>query len=101
MNGEKIKIFGTTYTHYSKEVKSSDYEPKLNDLKDINRPYWTFKKKLYSGFITFIVVLLIIIGSLCPLFIGKQSKNKKLYYLSLYINFIYLFKKIIVIQYYV
>jgi hypothetical protein len=74
MNGEKIKIFGTTYTHYSKEVKSSDYEPKLNDLKDINRPYWTFKKKIYSGFITFIVVLLIVIGSISPFFIGKQSK---------------------------
>ena len=76
MNGEKIKLFGTTYTHYSKEVKSSDYEPKLNDLKDINRPYWTLKKKLYSGFITFIVVLLIIIGSLSPFFIGKKSKIK-------------------------
>ncbi len=74
MNGEKIKILGTTYTHYSKEVKSSDYEPKLNDLKDINRPYWTFKKKIYSGFITFIVVLLIVIGSISPFFIGKQSK---------------------------
>jgi hypothetical protein len=75
MNGEKIKLFGViTYTHYSKEVKSSDYEPTLNDLKDINRPYWTFKKKIYAGSITFILVLLIIIGSLCPLFIGKKSK---------------------------
>ena len=49
MNGEKIKIFGVTYTHYTKEVKSSDYEPTLNDLKDINRTYLTFKKKIYSG----------------------------------------------------
>ncbi len=74
MNGEKIKLFGVTYTHYSKEVKSPYYEPTLNDLKDINRPYWAFKKKIYAGSITFIVVLLIIIGSLCPLFIGKKSK---------------------------
>ena len=87
MNGEKIKILGATYTHYSKEVKSSDYEPKLNDLKDINRPYWTLKKKIYSGLITFVVVLLIIIGSISPFFIGKKSKIK--IYLLFNTNFYY------------
>jgi hypothetical protein len=40
MEGEKFNIFGGTYIHYPKRVKLPDFQPRLVDLKAINRNYW-------------------------------------------------------------
>lgn len=40
MEGEKIEIFGRTYTHYSKAYKSTYFQPDILDLRSIRRPYW-------------------------------------------------------------
>ena len=40
MEGEKIKIFGFKHIHYEKRIKSSDFQPKFDDLKAVKRRYW-------------------------------------------------------------
>ena len=40
MEGEKIKILGHTYTHYSKVYKYPYFQPDILDLRSIKRPYW-------------------------------------------------------------
>jgi hypothetical protein len=40
MEGEKLKIFGYTHIHYEKRIKSSDFQPNIQDLKATNRRYW-------------------------------------------------------------
>ena len=40
MEGEKINIFGRTLIHYEKRIKSPDFQPRIPDLKAINRRYW-------------------------------------------------------------
>ena len=35
MEGEKIKIFGYKHVHYEKRIKSSDFQPKFDDLKAV------------------------------------------------------------------
>ena len=40
MEGEKIKIFGYKHIHYEKRIKSSDFQPKFDDLKAVKRRYW-------------------------------------------------------------
>ena len=73
MNGEKIKILGYTYVYHSKDVKLPDFQPTINHLKDIKRPKWTLKKKINLCLITCIAVLVLVIGSLTPVYIGKPG----------------------------
>jgi hypothetical protein len=40
MEGEKFMIFGRPYIHYPRRVKLPWFQPRLADLKAINRPYW-------------------------------------------------------------
>jgi hypothetical protein len=40
MEGEKINIFGYTHIHYEKRIKTSNFQPRISDLKAINRRYW-------------------------------------------------------------
>jgi hypothetical protein len=40
MEGEKIKIFGYKHIHYEKRIKSSEFQPKFDDLKAVKRRYW-------------------------------------------------------------
>jgi len=47
MEGEKYKIFGQTYTHYSKAYKSPFFQPDILDLRAIKRRYW-YKLFFYS-----------------------------------------------------
>ncbi len=54
MEGEKLTIFGLQYTHYEKRIKSPYFEPKLNDIKAINRPYWyNYKQYIFLVKINF------------------------------------------------
>jgi len=46
MEGEKIKIFGHTYTHYYKAYKSPYFQPDILDLRSIRRPYWYINNAL-------------------------------------------------------
>ena len=73
MNGEKIKIFGYTYTHFTKEVKSPNFQPTLHHVKDIKRKKWTLKKRINCCLISCAVGLILIIVSLVPIYIGKPS----------------------------
>jgi hypothetical protein len=40
MEGEKIKIFGRTHMHYEERIKSPHFQPRIPDLRAINRRYW-------------------------------------------------------------
>jgi hypothetical protein len=40
MEGEKIKLFGRTYIHFEKRIKSPYFQPLLPELKAIYRRYW-------------------------------------------------------------
>jgi hypothetical protein len=42
MEGEKIKIFGITHTHYEKKIKLPNFEPRNAELRAIHRRYWYY-----------------------------------------------------------
>lgn len=44
MEGEKIEIFGIKYIYLPKKYKSPYFQPRIIDIKAINRPYWYINK---------------------------------------------------------
>ena len=40
MEGEKIEIFGKKYVHYPKKFTTPYFQPRLHDLKGLNRRFW-------------------------------------------------------------
>ena len=40
MEGEKINILGRSIIHYPKRIKSPHFQPRIPDLRAINRRYW-------------------------------------------------------------
>ena len=59
MEGEKIKMFGITYTHYEKKIKLPNFQPRIPELRATYRRYW------YNNYLIFLIII---------------------YYLCLYVN---------------